>query len=107
MIKDIVSHHTLSDAEIDGATLKELREAYRTLLAHHIAETAALLSRRDDLTRRRDDQLAKSQKILADSQKLIERANEIIRRDEEIIDQLGTENARLHQIIDDLKDKKS
>jgi hypothetical protein len=32
----------LTDAEIDAATLDELRGAYRALLAHHIKETEQL-----------------------------------------------------------------
>ena len=32
----------LSEEQIDGATLEELRDAYRALLKHHIEETEKL-----------------------------------------------------------------
>lgn len=93
-------HQELSDDQVEEASLDDLRAAYRALRDHHIAETAALISRRDDLTRRRDEQLTKNSETLAQSQKLIEQADTIMRRDEEVIDRLGSENARLSEIID-------
>ena len=96
----VARHQELSDDQVASASLNELRAAYRALREHHIAETTALISRRDDLTRRRDDQLAKGQEVLGQSQKLIERADQIMRSDGETIDRLGTENARLSEIID-------
>ena len=95
----VTRHLELSDNAVEIATPEELRTAYRALRNHHIAETAALISRRDDLTRRRDEQLAKDQEILGQSQKLIERADQIMRSDAETIDRLGSENARLSEII--------
>jgi hypothetical protein len=38
----IAKFRELSDAEIDAATLEELRDAYRALLKHHIDETEKL-----------------------------------------------------------------
>ena len=86
-------HRELSDEDLDRASIEELRAAYRSLREHHVAETTALLSRRDDVTRRRDE-------IHAETQKLLERAEAIMRSDEETIDRLGADNARLSEIID-------
>jgi hypothetical protein len=93
-------HQELSDDQVEGASIDELRAAYRSLRAHHIAETTALIERRDDLTRRRDEQLAMASENLAKSQKLIEQADAIVRRDEEVIDRLGSKNEQLTEIID-------
>lgn len=90
----------LSDEEVECSSIEDLRIAYRALREHHVAETSALLSRRDDLTRRRDEQLLKTNEHLAQSQKLIDRAETIMRSDEQTIDHLGAENARLAEIID-------
>lgn len=57
-------HQELSDDQIESASIEDLRAAYRSLRAHHVAETTALIARRDD------------------------------------IDRLGSENARLTEIID-------
>jgi hypothetical protein len=100
-------HHELSDDDIERASPDELRDAYRELRAHHIAETTALMSRRDDLTRRRDDQLIKSNEQMAASQKLIEEAARIINHDEAAMDQLGSENARLSEIVDFMQNRYS
>lgn len=97
----IARHQELSDEDVARASLDEMRVAYRSLRDHHVAETSALISRRDDLTRRRDEQLAKSNETLGKYQKLIEQADEIMRRDEEVIDRLGDENAKLNKIIAD------
>ena len=91
----VARHQELSDDQVESASLDELRAAYRALREHHIAETTALISRRDDLTRRRDEQLAKDQEVLGQSQKLLERADQIMRGDAETIDRLGAENAQL------------
>lgn len=96
----VARHQELSDEQIEEASLDELRAAYRALRVHHIVETTALISRRDDLTRRRDEQIAKNNVQLVEGQKLMEQANTIMRRDEEVIDRLGSENARLSEIID-------
>lgn len=86
-----ILHQELSDAEIDTVSLDYLRAAYRSLRAHHIEETASLISRRDDLTRRRDDILARDQEVLAQSQRLLEQANAFMLRDEATIDHLTSE----------------
>lgn len=90
----------LSDEDLQQTSLDDLRSAYQALRDHHVAETTALIYRRDDLTRYRDDQLGKTQQVLAESQKLIERADAIMTSDEETIDRLGSENASLVEIVD-------
>jgi hypothetical protein len=98
--KVIRRHQELSDEEVDRATLDDLRVAYRSLRDHHVTETTALVSRRDDLTRRRDDLLARNQQVLTQSQQLIERASTIMQSDAANLDRLGSENARLTEIVD-------
>lgn len=100
MTTQIQHHQELSDEDVDRASIDDLRAAYRALRDHHVTETTALISRRDDLTRRRDEQLANSHEIIADSQKLIEQADAIMRNNEEVIDRLGSENARLSEIVE-------
>ena len=100
-------HQELSDDEIDQTSLEDLRGAYRSLRDHHVAETTALVSRRDDLTRRRDALLAKNQTILAESQRLITTASTIMSSDEKRIDHLTEENARLSEIIDFMRNRYS
>jgi hypothetical protein len=85
-------HQELSDDEIDDAPIDDLRAAYRTLREHHIAETTALDSRREDLARRCDElsrkceeMLAKSSRTLTASQQLVERTASILRDDEGIV----------------------
>ena len=56
----IQRHRELSDAEVAGASLEDLRVAYRSLRDHHVAETTALVARRD-LARRLDVGDAQSQ----------------------------------------------
>ena len=107
MTTQIQHHQELSDEDVDRASIDDLRAAYRALRDHHIAETTALISRRDDLTRRRDAQLAKNQHVLTESQKLIERADAIMTSDQETLDRLGTENARLSEIIDYMQNRYS
>jgi hypothetical protein len=103
----LVRHQELSDVEVACASIEDLRAAYIGLREHHIAETSALISRRDDLTRRRDEQLAKSSETLAASQALVERADAIMRTDEETIERLGEENRRLSEIIDFMQNRYS
>lgn len=103
----VVRYLELSDDQVDAASLDDLRAAYRALREHHVAETTALISRRDDLSRRRDEQLAKSSEDLMESQKLIQQASAIMSRDEEVIDRLGSENARLSEIIDFMRNRYS
>lgn len=86
-------HRELSDEDVARASVDDLRAAYVSLREHHVAETTALLSRRDDLTRRRDE-------IHAETQRLLERAEAIMRSDEQTIDRLGADNARLSEVID-------
>ena len=76
----IPRHQELSDDDVERASLDDLRAAYRSLRDHHIAETTALISRRDDLTRRRDELLTET--------------------NEDLTDRLGSENARLSEIVD-------
>lgn len=100
-------HQELTDDEVGQAPLEDLRAAYRSLRDHHVAETTALVGRRDDLTRRRDDLLAKNQTILAESQRLIATASTFMERDEKVIDDLTKENARLSEIIDFMRNRYS
>jgi hypothetical protein len=106
----IKRHQELSDVEINCATADELRDAYRALREHHVAETTALVSRRDDITRRRDDltrrmdALTENQQILAKGQQLLEGARSIMQRDGETIEQLSGEKDRLAEIIDFMRD---
>ena len=88
----IPRYQELSDEDVERASLDDLRAAYRTLRDHHIAETAALISRRDEFTRRRDE-LLKSPEDLTKTHTLVNRADEFI-------DRLGSENARLSEIVD-------
>jgi len=90
----------LSNEDVDRSSPDDLRAAYRSLRDHHLTETTALISRRDDLTRRRDDALAKSNQVHTKSQRLLIQAQAIMHRDEETIDRLGSENARLSEIVD-------
>lgn len=96
----IKRHQELSDEDLERASLEDLRVAYRSLREHHVAETIALLARRDDITKRRDDLIARGRQQIEEMQKLIERASVIMQRDEEAIDRLGSENARLSEIVD-------
>jgi len=93
-------HQELSDEDVDRVSIDDLRTAYRSLRDHHIAETTALISRRDDLTRRRDEQLDMARENLTKTHKLVERADELI-------DRLGTENARLSEIVDYMQNRYS
>ena len=43
----IPRHQELSDEDVERTSLDDLRAAYRSLRDHHVAETAALISRRD------------------------------------------------------------
>lgn len=97
----------LSDEDVARATLDDLRAAYRSLRDHHVAETTALISRRDDITRARDEMLAKSAAQCAELQKLVDRAELIMRRDEETIERLGEENARLAEVFDFMQNRYS
>jgi len=90
----------LSDIEVNQASLEDLRIAYRALRDHHVTETTALVTLRDDLVKRCEDKLTKSQQILTVGQDLLTSADAIMRRDSETIDQLSAENARLSEIID-------
>lgn len=91
--------HELSDDAVDQVTPEALRVAYRALRDHHVADTTAIISRRDDITRRRDDLLVRDEQILVESQRLLASADTIMRRDEQTIDRLSAENERLSEII--------
>ena len=93
-------HRELSDIEVNQASLEDLRIAYRTLRDHHVAETSALVTGRNDLARRCKENLTKSQQILDVGRSLLTSADAIMKRDDETIEQLRTENARLSEIID-------
>ena len=103
----LARHQELSDAEVASASIDDLRAAYIGLREHHIAETSALISRRDVLIQRCDDHLAKSSETLAASQALIERADAIMRADEATIERLSEENRRLSEIIDFMQNRYS
>ncbi len=83
--KPLKRHQELSDIEIDQAQIDDLRDAYRTLRAHHVAETTALISKHkglaqkyEELSRRCEEMLAKSSHTLATSRQIVESAVAIL-----------------------------